>query len=440
MNKEKKAWVVTAHMGLGHMRAAWAFKKNAKEKIIVHGNDPEYSSVEESRLLSRIRKIYYFFSRAMEFPLLGGYIFGILDKMMKFSSLYSKNSETGKTLGTWLLDILVKRKSICGTIAEKISCDLSTPVIHTFYATAVALDKLCQNNENWLIVTDTDINRVWVAGNPEKSRIKYLVPCGRTKRRLLKYGVKEENIFLTGFPLPLENVGSMEKHEILSADIAKRIVKLDKNMGFRKMYGRSCLEILGIDSFPQTGMTVTLMYAIGGSGVQASTALKIIISLEKAIIKKDFELYISCGVNRSLYERIMTDIAATGKEHLIDSGVHLIYSSDFDEYYRSFNQMLRKTDILWTKPSEMSFYCALGIPLITSEPVGYHERINRRWLREIHAAIRASGRPEDCSEWLYDLIDSGILAQTAWNGFLNAEKMGTYNILETVFSGKTQKE
>jgi hypothetical protein len=436
MNSDHKAWIITAHMGLGHMRAAWALKDVAKERIIVHGNDPEFSSLEESRLLSRIRKIYYFFSRAMEFPVFGGYLFGILDKMMKFSSLYSKNKETGKTLGTWILDLLVKRKSICGTIAGKIGCDINIPVIHTFYATAVALDKLCPENENWLIITDTDINRVWVAGNPEKSRIKYLVPCGRTKRRLLKYGIGEENIFLTGFPLPLENIGSKEKHEILSSDLAKRIVRLDRNGSFIKMFGRNCLEILGLDSFPKTDKTVSILYAIGGSGVQSSTALKIIGSLEKPIRKKELKLFISCGINTSLYERIITEISSSGREYLIDNGVNIIYSSDFDEYYNLFNSVLRETDILWTKPSEMSFYCALGIPLITSEPVGYHERINRRWLREIHAAIRTPGKPAECSEWIYDLLDSGILAQTAWNGFLNAEKMGTYNILETVFANK----
>lgn len=430
---EKKAWVVTAHMGLGHMRAAWALKGFAFERVVVIGHDDEFSSVDERKLLTRIRNVYYFFSKAMEIPIIGTYIFGFLDKMMKFPGLYSKKDERSKTLGTWLLDVLVKKRGLCATLSEKITCDSEIPSIHTFYASAVALDKICPENNNWLIVTDTDINRVWVAGNPEKSGIKYLVPCGKTKRRLLKYGVKEENIHLTGFPLPLENIGSKEKHEILSQDMAERIVKLDRLGSFRKMFGKQCLEVLGLDSFPQVSDTVRLMYAIGGSGVQASSAIKIIASLEAAIKKGDFTVSISCGINAKLYNLMISLITEKGYNYLLGAGIQIIYAPDFDTYYNEFNSALRKTDILWTKPSEMSFYCALGIPLITSQPVGFHERMNRRWLREIHAAIRTPGKAVECDEWLFDLLDSDILAQTAWNGFLNAEKMGTYNILDTVF-------
>ena len=38
--------------------------------------------------------------------------------------------------------------------------------------------------------------------------------------------------------------------------------------------------------------------------------------------------------------------------------------------------------MLWTKPSEMTFYAALGIPLILAPPLGAHERYNRRWALE----------------------------------------------------------
>ena len=37
--------------------------------------------------------------------------------------------------------------------------------------------------------------------------------------------------------------------------------------------------------------------------------------------------------------------------------------------------MLRETDVLWTKPSELCFYPALGIPLIMSAPLGAHGNV-----------------------------------------------------------------
>ncbi len=438
---EQKAWIVTAHMGLGHMRAAWTLKSWAREnKVIVLGDDKEFSTDNDKKILSRTRYFYYQISRAMELPFIGKFIFGMLDRMMKFPGLYSKEDEKEKTLGTVILERMVKKKKICCKISEKAACDTNVPVIHTFYATAVAMDGMCKTGSNWLIVTDTDINRVWVAGNPAKSRIKYMVPCGKTKRRLLKYGVKNENIFVTGFPLPVENIGSKEKQEIIAEDLSARIARLDLTGSFRKMYGKTVLDILGIDSFPETEKTINIMYAIGGSGVQASTALKIAASLQKEIKNKDFSLTISCGINRELYSTLRRSFADSQYEELLGFGVSIIFADKFEDYYNCFNQALRKIDILWTKPSEMSFYCALGIPIIASAPVGHHEKINRRWLNEIHAAIRTPGKAKECSEWLHDLLDTGIFPQTAWNGYLNGERMGTYNIIEKVFenTGETK--
>ena len=101
-----------------------------------------------------------------------------------------------------------------------------------------------------------------------------------------------------------------------------------------------------------------------------------------------------------------------------------------------FNRALRETDVLWTKPSELSFYCALGIPIILAPSVGVHENMNRNWLREIHAGVKPSGPLEYTDEWLIDLRDNGRLASAAWDGFLNARKLGTYKIEELMLTGK----
>ena len=423
--KESKALVVTTHMGLGHMRAAYALTE-LMEKPVVFGIDKDFTTEEEAVFLNRIRKVYYLFSKAMEIPFFGKYIFGILDRLMKFPGLYSTEEQKEKTLGTWLLDLIVRKRKICIKLAQKASENPEIPVVHTFYATAVAMDRLAPDTSNWLIVTDIDINRVWVAGKPEKSRIKYLVPSSRTKRRLLKYGVSNKNIFVTGFPLPVENTDS----SVFSNDLAKRIVRLDVNGSFRKMYGKICLGVLGLNQFPETDSTVRIMYAIGGSGVQADMALKIVDSLKQGLSNGDFRLYISCGINRKVYDGLNEGLLERGYKEGLQNNVVTIFSEDFDEYYHRFNKALRDTDILWTKPSELSFYCGLGIALITTRPVGYHEKMNRRWLTEIHAAIKMPGRAEDCSQWLYDFLESDILAQTAWNGYLNAEKGGTRNIVK----------
>ena len=117
------------------------------------------------------------------------------------------------------------------------------------------------------------------------------------------------------------------------------------------------------------------------------------------------------------------------KEFGLDNcgAVRVIYAEDKMSYFKVFNKILRKTDILWTKPSELTFYSGLGIPIIMSEPIGYQEKYNRGWLLAIGAGID-SLNPEYVDEWLFDWLDSGWLAEAAMEGFLDAPRMGTYNI------------
>ena len=42
-----------------------------------------------------------------------------------------------------------------------------------------------------------------------------------------------------------------------------------------------------------------------------------------------------------------------------------------------FNALMRETDVLWTKPSELCFYAGLGIPIVMSPPLGAHEEHNQ---------------------------------------------------------------
>ena len=105
-----------------------------------------------------------------------------------------------------------------------------------------------------------------------------------------------------------------------------------------------------------------------------------------------------------------------------------------ESYFDLFNQCLQTTDILWTKPSELSFYCALGIPIIMTPAIGPQEKFNRRWLRETGAGIKQRN-PEFTHQWLFDLLNKGRLAEAAWLGFLKARKYGTYNILDFLEKG-----
>jgi len=80
---------------------------------------------------------------------------------------------------------------------------------------------------------------------------------------------------------------------------------------------------------------------------------------------------------------------------------------------------LRDVDIIWTKPSEMSFYTALGLPIIIAPPVGAHEFFNQRWLTHIGSGF-AQDEPEYVNDWLFYVLDSGRYAEAAWDGYMRA--------------------
>ena len=76
------------------------------------------------------------------------------------------------------------------------------------------------------------------------------------------------------------------------------------------------------------------------------------------------------------------------------------------EYFSGFSEILKTTDILWTKPSELSFYTGLGLPIVIAPPIGSQEDFNRLWLQYVGGGIPQND-PKYTNEWLFDWIRSG---------------------------------
>ena len=104
-----------------------------------------------------------------------------------------------------------------------------------------------------------------------------------------------------------------------------------------------------------------------------------------------------------------------------------MYQEKIEDYFNIFNQKLRKTDILWTKPSELSFYAALGIPIIIAPAIGSQEEFNKRWLLKSGFGLLQEN-PIHTNQWLFDWLEKGYLAEAAMEGFIEGEKLGTLKI------------
>ncbi len=436
MQKEKKAWVISVIMGLGHMRAAYPLKDSAHEGIILDGS-PDFCKPEEYKIWRRLRNLYYLFSRAEKIPFIGKYIFNLLLYSEKIPSFYPKRDLSKPNWAAHYLHKLIHKKNLSTCVINKIK-NKNLPIINTYFASAIAIDEFKINTRtNYLMICDTDINRVWVPVHPQKSHIKYLAPCSTVKQRLLSYGVPEKNIFLTGFPLPKENIGSESKLEILKEDLFHRLLRLDPTNKFFNFHRKSVFYHLQKSALPKKRDNFfVLTLAIGGAGAQVDLVKTILKSLKEKIIRNEIKINISLGHSKSIYKNMIRFLKYIKLSHLLDQKINIIYDEDIFHYYDQFNKKLRETDILWTKPSELSFYCGLGIPILMAPTIGSHEERNRRWLQEIHAQVEPVGALEYIHEWLFDLRDNGRLAEAAWDGFLKARKLGTFKIEKLAQTGK----
>jgi hypothetical protein len=427
-NQELKAWVVSATMGYGHHRAVFPFEEIAEGGIITDGSG-QASSKKEERLWKRFLGAYEFLSRAKSLPIVGKPIFSVLDSILHIPSYYPIRDLSNST---FQVDFLIStiNKGLCASMLEKISTkDIS--ILTSFYASAIAADMKGFQNV-YCIICDADINRVWVAKEPWESGIHYFVPCGKAAQRLRSYGVPEERIFITGFPLPVSLLGD-KNLSVLKSDLGNRLKRLDPNGHFWLRHGKNVEHFLGVENCNESiSGKVTIMYAVGGAGALKEIGAKIAVSLKNKILSRSVRLILVAGTKsnvRNYYSTVRKTIAED------DSMIKIIYADSINDYFRMFNEELHNTDILWTKPSELSFYCALGIPIVMTPSIGSQEKFNKKWLNEIRAGVKQEN-PDYADQWLFELLNRGILAETAWSGFLKARKLGTYKIMEVLKTGK----
>ena len=434
---ERRAVIVAVLMGLGHLRAAYPLRHLDPEGVLIYGSR-QTTPKHEYPIWRTIRNSYYFFSQAGRFPFIGNLMLQALIWLQRIEPYYPCRDRSHPNGAVRYVDRLIKRRGLCRALVTKLYHE-HVPVIHTYFATAIAADQSSDGKQhNYLLICDSDFNRVWVPEDPEKSSLRYLAPCSFAKRRLLSYGVTEESIFLTGFPLPKENIGSEAGLETLKQDLFNRLLRLDPAGRFFLVHEQSVRYWLDRHA-PATTLgqqqPFTLTFAIGGAGAQTELAFKILQSLAGAIREGRIRVMISAGIQKRIFERVLGYVNRLGLYAELDDRVRIIFDPDPLTYLDKFNACLRATDVLWTTPSELVFYSALGLPIVMAPPIGTHEELNKRWLQEIHAGVKMAGPIECCHEWLFDLHDSGRLAEAAWDGFLKGRKLGTYKIERLITQG-----
>lgn len=430
------AWVVTLQMGLGHMRAAYPLQDIAHGGLVLYGTK-DTCDEKELKTWKKMLGIYYFFSNAKKIPLIGSYLQGLLDKLEEIIPPYPRIDSSKPDFTAKMTDKFI-RAGLCRNILELVKTH-RLPVVSTYFATGIAIDLFDQRNDNYMVVTDTDIARSWAPYDGKKSSIIYCSPSMPATRRLISYGVRPENIRQTGFPLPKNNIGTQADAKILKEDLFKRLIRLDPKGVF---YGRmkDTVRLHLKKSLPQPSSKkkdpFTILFAIGGAGAQYEMVEAMLPALKSKIQKGEVKFLLSCGANTPTANRFKETVEKLGMGDLFGKSIDVVYDPNALKYFEKFNAAIRNVDIIWTKPSELVFYAGLAIPILCAPCIGPHEHLNQEWVTDLGAGV---GMPADaslCDQWISDMIDEGRFAQAAWNGFVNVPRNGTFNIEKLVKTGK----
>ncbi len=427
----KKAWIISVNMGYGHQRTAFPLKDLAPEGKIINANNYLGMPAGDRRIWETTRRIYEFISRIKKIPLIGEFIFFIFDQVQKILRFYPKRDLSQPNFQLKQISALIKKgwgKHLIETLRTDSGRE-PLPLITTFFIPAFMAEFFKYPGEIFCIVCDADIARTWAPINPQKSRIKYFAPTSWVVSRLKLYGVKEENIFFTGYPLPQSLIGD-EKMEILLQDLENRILNLDPKGKYFKQYKVLVDKYFGrLPEFQDHPLTI--MFAVGGAGAQKEIGIKILKSLAKKIKADEIKVVLVAGTKNKIKEYFERNIENLGLKKFLGENIEIVFDEDIESYFQKFNLALRKTDILWTKPSEVSFYTALGFPIIIASPVGSQEEFNKKWLLRLGSGIPQEN-PNYANQWLFDFLDSGRFAEAAMQGFIEGEKLGVFNIQKII--------
>lgn len=426
--------LVAIDMGYGHLRPAYALSDFLGQAPVLLADQAPLSSETEQKIWHRARISYELLSRAGRLPLVGGLLGDVLSGVTNIPSLYPVRDLSSRTLAVQLLEKAAQNGLGAG-LSRRLREGERT-LLTTFYGPAVLSDYHgC--DRLYCVVTDSDINRVWAPVSPHLSSVTYLAPTLRVRRRLRAYGVSGDRIITTGYPLPHELVGGPSA-TTLRQNLRRRLVALDPRGAFLRECREEVSHFLG--ELPEGQRPAPhLVFAVGGAGAQAELAADFLPSLAHSLRRRKLVVTLVAGLRPEVDASFRTTIERCSLTEQLETGaIRILHCSDHQSYFRAFNELLASADVLWTKPSELSFFGALGIPLLFSSPVGSHERYNRRWAISTGAGIK-QGEVRLAGEWFWEMLKDGTFAGAAWSAYMRMSKFGLYRIVEEVL-GKSALE
>ncbi|MGO8705252.1 MAG: DUF6938 domain-containing protein [Candidatus Brocadiia bacterium] len=398
-------YITTVLMGYGHLRAADNVAGLGRGRL-VRVDLPPFANLADLLVWKSSQDLYHVVSRTVETRL--RFLFRVLERIEDIPDDSQRASMEYPMLIRFLVRSGVGRglRRLASPSDNGHGDQVCLPRLHTFFLPGLACVYNRFPGKNYQLLCDADFHRVWAPIKPNDGDVTYLVPTAAGADRLISYGVAHDRIAVTGFPLPVANTGGRDL-DVLQSDLRARLERLS----------------------PRSDSPLRLVFALSGAGCYLILLKTLIRELLPELRSRKLTLCIAAGDNRKAKAEIESHLAAlsTGPA----DGVTILYSPDVLEAFAQFNRALRESDLLITKPGELVFYAALGIPQVLLPPVGKHEFKNRAYLIENSAALDLPGA-ESAGAWLQAQRANGAWRRAAESAFARLPKLGTFAINEIV--------
>ena len=226
-------------------------------------------------------------------------------------------------------------------------------------------------------------------------------------------GIPESDLFMVGHYVDHELVSNVEE------DCAKRIERLERNEPLR------------------------LLLTVGGAGAGAKQFLGMMKHLLPLVEQKKVAIFLNYGDHLAMHEYLCKNIPGFEKKatcyfnrydefvglckNIRDEraeGIYLIQNDDIFQAVYSTNLLMRETDLMITKPSELVFY---PIPKIFQRHIGGHEVYGAIHGREIGDATLECDNEKKMNEMIDIILSDKAAYRFMITQIIENKKNGLYN-------------
>ncbi|MBL9086525.1 MAG: hypothetical protein JNM10_05240 [Planctomycetia bacterium] len=414
--------VVAVHMGYGHLRAGLALAEAAGADLLSMDRPP-FASPHDVTVWDRLRTTYERLSRRTGLPVVGPAYRRVLEVVTAIPRLRPADTQREPSLSVRYMASLLA-KGFGGPLVAHLKAS-GAPLVSTFYAAAIVAEAAGVRRVV-SVITDADVNRVWAPADAAAGATVYAVPTARAARRLRAFGVPAARIHRTGFPLPREVAGA-DGADARRRALAARLARLDPRGAFA-LTAPDARALRAEADARDVARPMEVAFAVGGAGAQVELARRLVVALAPRLRAGTARLTLVAGTREDTAARLHAAVARAGLASAEGAAVEVLFEPTFEGYAARFHRRLADLDVLWTKPSEITFFGPAGFALALTTPLGAQEHANRAWARRLGAALDA-GDPRHAGAWLDRHLADGALARVAFAAATRMPRHGTERIL-----------